>query len=210
MLEDMLCDCASAPMWSDNYPDPKAKNYWDMAGHRIFYIDGEIDDNVLEIQKRIIEINYQDFGMESEKRKPIVVVINSPGGYLQETFSLCDTIIGSKTPVWTVNVGAAMSGGFMLLLAGHKRFAMKHAMAMVHSGGGGVSGTFEQTEAAQANYRKQIAQMREYILSRTTIDEKVFKKNQSKDWYMDADEQVKYGVIDKVIEDLDEIIGAVI
>jgi len=208
MLEDIIGGCD--PVWSEKYPDPMAKNYWDMASHRIFYVNSEIDDTILELQKHIIEINYQDFGIEPENRKPIVIILNTPGGYLQETFSMCDTIIGSKTPVWTVNVGSAMSGGFLLLLAGHKRFTVKHAMAMVHSGGGGVSGTFEQQEAAQANYRKQVSQMREYILARTAIDEKTLKRNQAKDWYMDADEQVKYGVVDKVIEDLDEIVGAII
>lgn len=204
MFEELACE--NDIVWNEKYPDPRAKNYWDLNSRRIFYINGEIDDDILEIQKRIIQINYDDYGLEPEKRRPIILVLNTPGGWLQETFSLCDTIMGSKTPVWTVNIGSAMSGGFLILLAGHRRFTMQHAVAMVHSGGGGVSGTFEQTEAAQALYRKQVAQMREYILSRAAIDEKVFKRNQSKDWYMDADEQVKHGIVEKVISDLDEII----
>ena len=204
MFEELVCE--NDIVWNEKYPDPRAKNYWDLNFHRIFYINGEIDYDILEIQKRIIQINYDDYGLEPEKRRPIILVLNTPGGWLQETFSLCDTIMSSKTPVWTVNIGSAMSGGFLILLAGHRRFTMRHAVAMVHSGGGGVSGTFEQTEAAQALYRKQVAQMREYILSRAAIDEKVFKRNQSKDWYMDADEQVKHGIVEKVISDLDEII----
>lgn len=207
MLEELVC--GSDIVWTDKYPDPRAKNYWDLDAHRMFYIDDEIDDGILEIQKRIIEINYYDFGLDEKDRKPIVLVINSPGGYLQETFSLCDVILGSKTPVWTVNIGASMSGGFLLLIAGHKRFATPHSVAMVHSGSGGVSGTFEQTEAAQALYKKQVAQMRDFVLAHTTIEDKVFKRNQSKDWYMDADEQVKYGVVDQIITNLDDIVEAV-
>ena len=204
MFEDLVCN--TDIVWSEKYPDPRAKIYWDMESHRIFYINSEIDEDVLSILSSIIEINYQDYGIEPEERKPIIIMINSPGGLLQETFSLCDAIIGSKTPVYTVNIGSAMSGAFLILLSGHKRFALKHSFAMVHSGGGNISGTFEQSEAAQAVFRKQVAQMKEHILKYANIDEKVFKRNQSKDWYMDSDEQLKNGVVDVILENLDEII----
>lgn len=187
-------------------PDPSLVNYWRLADKRIFYIDTEIDENVLEIQRNIMTINIEDTGKPVEERKPIVIMISSPGGYLIETTELCQTIMLSTTPVYTVNMGMAYSGGALILLAGHRRYAFPKAKALVHSGSGGSSGTFEQQEAAQQLYKKQIAEMGEYILSRTAIDEKTFKKNRSKEWYMTDEEQVKYGVVDKIITSLDEII----
>lgn len=187
-------------------PSPELLNYWKLAEERIFYIDYEIDESVLEIQRSIININIQDKGIETENRKPIIIMIDTPGGLLSETMSLATTMVMSKTPIITVNIGNAYSGGVILLLAGHKRYALKYAKAMIHTGSGGVSGTFEQTEAAQKLYKRQIDEMGEYILERSNIDEKVFRRNKSKDWYLTTDEQIKYGIVDSILESFDEII----
>ena len=48
--------------------------------------------------------------------------------------------------------------------------------------------------------------MKEYILSRTDIDEKTFNKNKSKDWFFTTDEMLQYGLVDKIVDDLDEIL----
>lgn len=187
-------------------PSPEMVNYWRLAEERIFYIDYEIDESILEIQRTIIAINIADKGIELDKRVPIKIFIDCPGGLLSETMSLSTIIMMSKTPVITVNIAEAYSGGCLLLLAGHKRYTLPYAKAMIHSGSGGVSGTYEQTEQAQKLYKKQVDEMSAYILKRTKMDEKIYKKNKSKDWYMDATEQVMYHVVDKVVESLDEII----
>lgn len=187
-------------------PSPELVNYWRLAENRIFYIDCEIDESVLDIQKSIININIADKGIKPEDRKPIVIMLDTPGGLLVETMSLASVMIMSKTPVITVNIGSAYSGGALLLLAGHKRYALKYSKAMLHSGSGGVSGTYEQTEAAQKVYKKQVEEMGEYILSRSGMDEKVFKRNKSKDWHLTTDEQVQHGLVHSVLESLDEII----
>lgn len=111
-------------------------------------------------------------------------------------------MLASKTPITTVNVGEAYSGGFLVLIAGSKRYSFKHSKVMVHTGSGGTQGTFEQVEEQQKMYRKQVDEMDIYILEQTKIDDKTFKKNKSKDWYMDIDEQINFGVIDSVINDL--------
>lgn len=187
-------------------PSPEMVNYWSLAEERIFYIDFEIDESILEIQRNIITINITDKGIDSDKRKPIKLFIDCPGGLLGETMSLATIITMSKTPVITINIAEAYSGGCLLLLAGHKRYTLPYAKAMIHSGSGGVSGTYEQTEQAQKLYKKQVDEMGSYILERTRMDEKIYKRNKSKDWYMDANEQVSYGIVDKVVENLEEII----
>ena len=124
-----------------------------------------------------------------------------------ETFSLAQTMVMSKTKVITVNIGTAYSGGALLLLAGHEKYTLKYSKVMIHSGStSGGGGTFEQNEAAQKIYKQQIDDMAEFILERSTIDPKVFKRNKAKDWYFSSEEQVKYGLADKIITSLDEII----
>lgn len=181
-------------------------NYWRLAENRIFYIDYEIDESVLEIQRSIISINIADKDIPLKDRLPIKIFLDTPGGLLSETMSLATVIIMSKTPVVTVNIAEAYSGGCLLLLAGHKRYSLPYAKAMLHTGSGGVSGTYEQTEQAQKNYKKQIEEMGTYILQRSGMDEKVYKKNKSKDWYMDANEQKQFGIVHEIVTDLDEII----
>ena len=180
-------------------------NYYNLAQNRIFYINEEIDENVLEIQKAIIHINIIDREIDVDKRAPIFIFINTCGGLLQETMSLAQSMIMSKTPVVTINAGAAYSGGAILLLAGHRRYAFKYSKAMLHSGSGGVQGTYEQTEAAQKLYKKQIDEMSQYILERSGMDEKIFKKNKSKDWYLDHDEQIKFGLVHETVTCLDDL-----
>ena len=187
-------------------PAPEVVNYWRLAENRIFYIDFEIDETVLEIQKAIININIADKGIPCEERIPIKIYLNTPGGLLAETFSLATTIIMSKTKVITVNIGNAQSGGCILLLAGHERFALPYSTAMIHTGSGGVQGTYEQTEQAQKNYKRQVEAMGAYILERSQMDEKVYKRNKAKDWYLSAEEQVKYGIVQKIVTDIEEIL----
>lgn len=187
-------------------PSPEMVNYWRLAEERIFYIDYEIDIRVLEIQRAIIAINIADRDIETSMRKKIKIFIDSPGGLLSETMSLASVMILSKTPVVTVNIAEAYSGGALLLLAGHERYAFPYSKAMLHTGSGGVQGTYEQTEQAQKIYKKQVEEMGSYILERSGMDEKIYKKNKSKDWYMDASEQVQYGIVHEIITGLDEII----
>ena len=185
-------------------PSPEMMNFYVDEKERIFFIDFEIDQSLIEIERKILQYNRIDKGIPVEERKPIKLFIYSYGGELDAMFSFIDVVELSKTPVWTINVGISMSAALVMLLSGQKRFTMSHAMALIHSGSGGTQGTFEQSESAMANYKKQVAKMREYIMAHTNIDKKTMTKNQAKDWYLDADEQVKYGIVDKIADNIDE------
>ena len=65
----------------------------------------------------------EDRQIPVECREPIKIYIDSPGGYLTDTFTMIDAIKLSKTPVWTICTGTAYSGGFFTFIAGHKRIA---------------------------------------------------------------------------------------
>ena len=131
--------------------------------------------------------------------------IYSYGGDLDQCNGLLDIIAASRIPIVTISMGVCMSAGFMLFLAGHRRYAFKHSNMMVHEGSAAFSGTAEQIEEAQKNYKKQINAMKEYILSRTEMDEKTFNKNKSKDWYLTVDELEKFKVA-TIIDSFDSIV----
>lgn len=187
-------------------PSPDLVHYYKDYENRNIYVDYDIDDTLFEVTKQILEYNRQDRGKKPEERQPINIYIMSYGGDLYQAYAAISTMLASKTPIRTINMGVAMSAGILLLLAGHERYAMKYSTAMIHQGSGGAQGTFSEMEEQQKNYRKLIDSMRDYILDRSKIDIKLFNKNKSKDWFLTDKEQVSLGICDKIIENLDEII----
>lgn len=203
LLPSILTDAQS-----DKYISPEELTYWKARENRTFYIDYEIDETyeLLELGKIIIQMNMEEKDVKKEDLKPIYLWVHSYGGDLEQCNALLDIIAASRIPIITIAMGVAMSAGFMLFLSGHKRYAFSHSNLMVHEGSAAFAGTAEQIEQAQKNYKKQIEGMKEYILSRTSIDEKTFNKNKSKDWYLSAEELVKYNVVDKLVESFDDIL----
>ena len=201
-LPDMVLEI---PKSAENMqlPDPCLLRYYQDEADRILWIEGEITDDLLEISKSIMYYNRADKSIPVDERKPIKIFINSPGGYLDETLAFVKLVELSKTPVWTVNMGGAHSAAGLILMSGHRRFAMPNTSCVIHSGSGGVGGTYEQTVEQMKNYNVLVDKMREFILSKTKIDQKLFKKNKAKDWYIYTDEMLEYGIVDEIVADLD-------
>ena len=187
-------------------PSPDLVHYYKDYDERNISIDYDIDDNLFEVTKQIMEYNRKDKGIPVEKRKPINIYIMSYGGDLYQAYACIATMLASKTPIRTINMGVAMSAGILLLLAGHERYAMKYSTAMIHQGSGGAQGTFSEMEEQQKNYRKLIDCMRDYILDRTNIDMKLYNKNKTKDWFLTDKEQVELGIVSKIVDDIDTIL----
>ena len=190
----------------NKFPKPEALTYYSQLKDRVIWIDADIDETILEISRLIMMFNKEDQGIPVEERKPIKILVYTYGGEGQACFSLLDTIALSKTPVYTVNMGASMSAGLLILLAGHKRFCLKNSTALAHSGSGGTSGTYEQTEAQMSDYKHFVKIMRDYIMDRTNIDQKTLTKHKNGEWYLYAEDQVKYGIVDAIVTDIDDII----
>lgn len=187
-------------------PSPELLTYYRNLEDRTIWIDYDVCESILEVSKLIMYFNKLDRDIPIEERKPIKLLVYSYGGDGNACFSLLDIIALSKTPVWTINMGVAMSAGLLILLAGHKRFCLKNSTALAHSGSGGMSGTFEQTEAQMKDYKRFVDTMRDYILERTDIDIKTFNKNKNKEWFLYSEDQVKYKIVDKIVDDITDII----
>ena len=188
-------------------PSPEELSYWNLRKNRVFTIDYEIDEcySLIELSKVIIQMNFEEKDVPENQLKPIYLFIHSYGGEIDQANYFCDLIEASRIPIVTIAMGAAMSAGFLIFLAGKRRYAFKHSQLLVHSGSAGFQGTAEQIEEAQKNYKKQLEGMKKYILEKTSIDEKTFNKNKAKDWYLTSEELVKYKIVDKLIEKFNDI-----
>ena len=87
----------------------------------------------------------------------------------------------------------------------HNRYCFDHCQMLVHQGFVTIQGSAQEADEAQKNYKKQLDSVKDYILERTEIDEKVYNRNKRKDWYLTKEELVNYKVVDKVIENFDDI-----
>lgn len=186
-------------------PDPALLYYYKNYEDRVYWVEGDIDESIMDLSKLILRCNREDKGIPVEDRKPIKIFISSCGGLLDETMALVKLIGISKTPVYTIDACYAYSAASLILISGHKRYAMPGTKCLFHSGSGGTSGTFDQVQAATEDYKKMVKQMQDYIMSRTNIEQKLFNKKKAYDWYLDADEMLEKGVVDEIVEDLDKI-----
>lgn len=186
-------------------PKPDEMLYWELKEQRTYWIDYEIDDAYLLITlaKEIIRINNEEAGITTPE--PIILYIHSYGGDLDQAQFFCDLVESSRVPIITVATGAAMSAGLLIFLSGKRRYAFRHSSLLIHQGSASFSGTAEEIDSAQRSYKRKLEKMKRYILSRTSINEKLFEKNKTKDWYVSGDELISLGIADKIIESFDDI-----
>lgn len=186
-------------------PDVDSYNYWNFYNHRILTIDGDITEWDYNIVKSIITINIIDKDIPVEERTPIIILINSNGGYLDVTNSIIDAIAMSNTPVWTVNMGSALSGGCIVFLAGEKRFTTANSWLMAHKGSGEIQGNYSETKEQSKVWDAQIKNMGDFILSRTGLDKKIWQRNKNKDWYLNCNQQIEYGFATDKLENINQL-----
>lgn len=189
-------------------PDPSLLQFYRNYENRIIWIDDEITTMTLEYAKMIMQWNFDDKlnNIPVEKRTPIKVIFFSPGGDLEVNNCLVDTIQLSKTPVIGVNVGMAASSGCFIYLACHSRYVFPTGEFIMHRGAGRFDGTYNDVVNAIMNYQRQIEELEKFVMSRTNIPQEVFDENFANDWYISAKEAVNYGVAEKIITSLDEIL----
>ena len=190
-------------------PSPGTLTFYNDIRERRFYIEEEIGSaTAIEFQKYVLAWNKRDRdnNIPVEERRPIKVFIFSVGGDVYAMNMIIDTILISKTPVYTYNMGMAFSAGLDILLAGHKRFCLERSQVLIHAGSSSTSGTASQVFEQTKNYERMVKEFGEWILGRTTIPETLYKRKKNSEWFMNAKEQIVYGVVDAIIKDIDEVL----
>lgn len=183
--------------------------YQDLKQRRLFLQDNVDQWTIAPVVKHIMRFNIEDKGKPVEERTPIILYVSSNGGSVDDGFELIDMILTSKTPVYTVNVGYAYSMGFLILLAGHKRFSMPNAKFLLHDGSNFAWGSSAKIRDQMAFQERIDARVKEYVIDRTSITNKEYDKKYRVEWYMFADEAREKGVIDAVIgldSDIDSVL----
>ena len=188
-------------------PSPELLSFYENLQERVIWIDDEIGDQLLQYSKYILKWNMEDekAGIRVEDRKPIKLMIFSPGGSLYSCNHFVDIIELSKTPVWGINVGMAMSASFLILISCHKRLCTKNSVALIHQGSSGISGNAADVISSAKNYESQLNRLKDRVLEKTTIPSRLYNAKLKEDWYLDASEQLKYGIVETIVGDISEL-----
>lgn len=171
--------------------------YSRLLKERIVFLSGPIDDTTANI------VIAQLLFLEAEDpKKDIYLYINSPGGSAASTLAMIDTMNHIKPDVATICVGMAASGGAWTLASGAKgkRFALPNSQVMIHQPLGGVQGQATDIAIEAENILKLRKRLAEMLANATKKTVKQIEKDLERDYWMYAEDAVKYGIIDKIME----------
>ena len=186
-------------------PNPDLRDYYRDEQDRVFWLDDQIENCAQDLMKMILRCNKEDKGKQKDERTPIKIFIDSPGGDVTFMFSIINMIEISKTPVWTINYCTAYSAAAEILASGHKRFALPGSQVMIHLGSCAYSGDAANVEATKKYFDNLSKKTVDHLLKRTKIEPKMFKKKTLTDWFLDENDALENGIVDRVVEDLDEL-----
>ena len=186
-------------------PSLEQVNEWYDNTNRNLYVNAQIDDGLIDyvvysIRRWNIEDNQK--GLTYDQRKPIKIFINSDGGMLAPTMHACFVIKKSKTPIYTICQSRAYSSAGLLLSAGHVRYCDQFSSYLLHDGGTGVSGNLAKVQDAMTFTTIQEKQVKEFVCSTTNITPQKYAKEYRKDWFMCAEDMLKYGVVDVIADEI--------
>lgn len=179
--------------------------------NRRLYINSIIDEEIISsIVFHILKYNREDKGVPIESRKPIILYINSPGGSVIDGYGLIDAILCSKTPVYTVNQALCASMGFLIFLAGQKRFSMPRSEFLLHDGfTGGMDSSAKMKDRMEFEAYQIEPMTKKYVLERTKISDETYDIKYRVEWYMLPKEAKENGVVTHIVGedcDVDEIV----
>ena len=164
---------------------------------RIIFLGGEVtDDSATAIIAQLLFLEADD------PKKDIFMYINSPGGSVTAGMAIFDTMQYVKPDVCTFCVGMAASMGAFLLAAGEKgkRFALPNSEIMIHQPLGGASGQATDIEIHARRIIEIKDKMNRILSERTGQDLEKVRQDTERDYFMEAQAAMEYGLIDKVIQ----------
>ena len=172
--------------------------YSRLLKERVIFMVGPVDDmtaNLVVAQLLFLEAENPD--------KDISLYINSPGGSVTAGMAIYDTMQFIKPDVSTLCIGQAASMGALLLTSGakNKRFCLPNSRVMIHQPLGGFQGQASDIEihAKEILYLKD--KLNRILSHHTGQDIKTISKDTDRDNFMSSDDAVKYGLVDKVINE---------
>lgn len=173
--------------------------------NRILLINEQITDLCVDEQMMcILRWNAEDKFIPVNQRKPITFYINSQGGSSFDGQALIDVMLASKTKIRTVCTGMAASMAYLIYIAGHERIAFSNSCFLMHEGDVSISNSTSKFKETAQFFDDMESRTKAFILERTNIDDKFYKKVYKQEYWMYAQRAKELGVVHQIIgEDCD-------
>lgn len=170
--------------------------YSRLLKNRIIMLAGEVNDAMAS--NVVAQLLYLD----SISHDDISLYINSPGGSITSGMAIYDTMNFIKSDVSTICVGMAASMGAFLLSSGAsgKRFALPNSEIMIHQPLGGAQGQATEIQIAAEHILKIKKRLNNILAKNTKKSLKTIEKDTERDHFLDANEALDYGLVDKIIK----------
>jgi len=167
-----------------------------LAEERIVFLWGEINaGSAGSLIMRLLELQAKHGGRD------VNLYINSPGGSVDDTLAIYDTMQFMSCDVATFCVGQAASGAAMVLASGTKgkRFALPHSKIMVHQPWGGVTGQASDIKIQAEEILRAKRLLNELLADHTGRSVEKIEKETERDHYMTPGEALEYGIVDEIL-----------
>ncbi len=169
---------------------------------RIIFLSGAVNNQTASnIVAQLLFLEAEAPGEE------IFLYIDSPGGSVHSGFSIIDTMNFISSPVSTICIGTAASMGAMILTCGEKgkRVCLENSATMIHQPLWGVEGQASDIEITAKEILRTKKQLRDLLSKQTGKKKEQIEKDMDRDFWMNAIESQKYGLVDKVLKSKKEL-----
>jgi ATP-dependent Clp protease protease subunit len=171
--------------------------YTRLLKDRIIFLCSDVNDaTASSIIAQLLFLQAED------PKKDIQFFINSPGGSVTAGLAIYDTMQVLSCDIQTTCIGQAASMGAVLLAAGTagKRYCLPHSRIMIHQPWGGASGTASDINIQAGEIKRLKKILNNILASHTGKDLSIIEKDSDRDFFMDGEEAVTYGMVDKIME----------
>lgn len=191
-LQDLL-----AKMGGSALPDPELYQYYKCLSENTLLINQDIDECLIEYA--IIPLMRMD---ADENIDHINIILDSPGGEIYSGFALISAIENCKTPITMRIVGMAASMAGYIAMAKSPTLKVvcdKWSVGLIHAGSTMLEGNSNSVKDMFKFNERYEEKIKEYVLSHTKIDEKMYSDIERYEFWMDSNDLLRYGVVDEIV-----------
>ena len=183
---------------TDEFYNEIMRNCFD---NRVLVFNRNVDESLIEdMILYILKWNREDKDIPKDKRKPITILIHSPGGEVFSGNAFVNVLLASETPTRAVGIGLVASAAFDIYLACEERLGFRSSIWLMHDGGLDISTSSKKMKDMVTFFTDAMVQRdKEFVITRTNITEDFFNDIYGEEFYFYADKAKELGVVHKII-----------
>lgn len=188
------------PIEEQSTLDPVMYQYFNYyKNHRTVVFNRAVDDSIVEtVILPLLEFEKDD------SYDPVTLILSTPGGSVSDGLILCNVIDQYKKPLNIIVYGYACSMGTIILCSGNKnanvtKFCYPFSFGLFHAGYSAIEGESLSVEDRMDFNKKTDGMIRDYVVANTNITEDEYRRNERRQWYLNAQEMKEKGLIDIII-----------